>query len=148
MATDAIFLTEDYVQVEHDAGASGIKPGMLVKTNSADAVVVHATEGGDGECLVVREDSYQGNTVDTAYTSGDPVFCGIPAPGCEFQGLLEAGQVAVIGSDLMSAGNGKWKLVSDADSDVTTTKVLAVAREAKNLSGIGAVDTLIKMRRV
>lgn len=145
--SDTIFLTEDYVQVEHDAGASGIKPGMLVKVNSSDNVVVHANEAGDGECLIVREDSYQGNIVDTAYTSGDPVFCGIPAPGCEFQGLLKAGQNVVIGDQLVSAGDGTWKEAQAVDSATSLITVLAIAREAKDLSGIGAVDALIKMRR-
>lgn len=147
MAKKTIFLDENYVQEEYDAGASGITPGMLVKLSSSNVAVVHATEGGDCEVMVVKEDSYQGNITSTAYTSGDPMFIGIPAPGGKFQGLLAAGQSVSIGDQLMSAGNGKWKAVADASSGVTA-KPLAVARAALDLSGEGAVDTLVEMRRM
>jgi len=148
MAQKTIFLDGCYEQVEHDAGATRLTPGMLVKVNSSNQVVVHDSEGGDCEVLVVREDSYQGSIVSTAYTSGDPVFCGIPRPGCNFQGLLKAGQDVDIGDLLISSGDGTWKALTDCDSSVATPKVLAVAMEAEDLSDSGAANTLVKMRRV
>lgn len=148
MATNRIHAKGDYRQIEHDAAAAGIYPGMLLKVNSSDNVAVHDTEGGRGECLIAAEDALQGNTVSTVYTVSTPVTCILCQKGTEFYGLLEDGQNAVIGSELMSTGDGKFKLASDLESGETLSQVIAIAVEAKDLTGSNTSDTLTRMRCV
>jgi len=138
----------DWRHEEASAGAAGIYPGMLVMLNSAGAVVVHDTEGGNAECAIVMEDALQGKTVDDVYTSGEIVFYGIPVTGAVFNVLLEAGQTAVIGSKLISAGNGKFKVDTDVSSGVTIggRGRMLVTEEALDLSASGSSDTLIAAR--
>ena len=133
-----------YAYEERDAGAAGIKPGMLVQVDTDGDVIVHATEGGRAECLVALEDSLQGKTVDDAYTVDNPVRLMIFRPGEEFCGLLEANQTIDIGEGLISAGNGKFK--SATDSGLTIASIVAYAMEAEDTSGSSPADTLIHMR--
>jgi len=132
--------------IEHKAGAASIKPGMLLTINSSDAFIVHATEGGRGDLIIGLEDALQGNGVATAYTNGEVVPAMIPHTGCSFYGMLESGQNAVIGSELISTGTGKFKLIGDLDSGETASKVMCVAEEASDQSVSGGADTLVLMR--
>lgn len=148
MSKDKIEIAGQFTRVEHVVGAAGIYPGMLCMINSDDEIVVHDTEGGDGECLITMEDVYAGNTVDDVLTSGEREQCLIPHPGAVFQGLLESGQTVVVGEKLVSAGNGKFIAEDAAASAGVVKKVFGVAREACDLSGSNDVDTLIKIRRL
>ena len=136
----------DFEYIEHKAGAASIKPGMLLTVNSSDAFVVHSDEGGRGDLIIGMEDALQGNGVATAYTNGEVVPAMIPHTGCSFYGLLEDGQNAVIGSELISAGNGKFKLVGDLESGETADKIMCMAEEAQDLTGSNTSDTLTLMR--
>lgn len=129
---------------ERNAGAAGIKPGMLCKVAADGDVEVHATEGGQCECLIALEDSLQGARISTAYTIAYPVRLEVFRPGEEFHGILEAGQNVSIGEALMSAGNGKF--ASHVDSGATIDAIVGYAMEAEDLSAQSAVDTLIHIR--
>jgi len=131
-------------QEEIVAGGAGIYPGMLL-TRGATGVVVHATEGGRHEKMFALEDALQGHTVDTVYTSGDIVFCIMPNVGSEVYALLEDGQNVVVGQELISAGNGKLKALSDLESGETASEIVGVAAEAKDLTGSNTADTLIRV---
>jgi len=126
------------------AGAAGIYPGMLL-TRGASGVVVHATEGGRHEKMFALEDALQGQTVDDVYTSGEIVFLILPNLGSEVYALLEDGQNVVVGTELISAGNGKLKAVADLESGETLSQVVGVAAEAKDLTGSNTEDTLIRV---
>ena len=135
-----------FVQEEALAGSSGLYPGMLVKLNSAGAVVVHAEEGGRAEKAILLEDALQGAVVGTVYTTANVTQYGIFTPGSQANVLLEAGQDVAIGDHLISAGNGLWKALDDLDSGETDSEDLAVAMEALDLSESGDVDTLVAAR--
>jgi hypothetical protein len=137
---NTIFLNGNYQLEEKLAGASGIMPGMLVKTNSSDAVVVHATAGGYAERMFVAEDSLQGKTVDDVYTSGQPVRLLIMAPGSQVQALLEPGHSYAIGDKLQSNGAGSLEPIS------STNVVLAVVAETADLSDSDATNNLVAVR--
>jgi len=136
----------EFRQEEAVAGAAGIKPGMLVKLNSAGQAIVHASQGGRAEKAFAIEDALQSKTVDDAYVSGSIVSYILPGQGSEVNALIEAGQDIAVGDELISAGNGKLKKASDADSGVTVAEVVAIAMEAVNLTASGAVDTLAAVR--
>jgi hypothetical protein len=138
----------NWVHEESPAGEAGIYPGMLIELNTAGAVIKHATEGGHGEAAVAMEDALQGGIVDTVYTNGEIVSYGLPCKGGEFNVLLKAGETAVIGSKLISGGDGTWKVDTNVSSGVTISGQgrLAVATEALDLSASGAVNTLVSAR--
>ena len=146
MSTNRIHAKGDFEYIEHAVNAASIKPGMLLYIDSSDEFGVHADEGGRGDLIIGIEDALQGNGVSTAYTDGEIAPAMIPHTGCSFYGLLEDGQNAVIGSELISTGNGKFKLIGDLESGESADKVMCMAEEAKDLTGSNTSDTLTLMR--
>ena len=125
--------------------AGAITPGMLIELDSSDEVQAHSSEGGDGIPMFAEVDALQGNTLDTDYAADDLVSINIEGIGSECQAFLQAGQTAVIDSELISGGDGTLIVNGQESSGVTVDKLFAIAREAKDLSGSGAVDTLIRV---
>ncbi len=148
MASNRIHLKGEARHEEAKAGAANIKPGMLIKLNSAGAAIVHTDEGGRGEAGIVEEDALQGINVLTAYTNGEILSYLLPAKGSEVQVLVEDGQNISIGDSLISAANGKFKIASDLESGETLDQVIAVATEANDLTGSNTSDTLSAARIV
>lgn len=144
MSYNTIPLAGDYRLLDslHLASGQTPKPGMLLKETSDGELTVHATSGGDGECIVCMEDSLQGKTVADAYTAATICRAIIPATGSEFQALVVAGENIAIGDYLMSNGDGKF-----AERTSTNTPY-AVALEACDLSDSGDVDTLCRVRKI
>lgn len=140
-----IQLGGQHVLVEHDAGASGIYPGMLCKINSSNDAVVHATAGGFGEVMIACEDIFNGKNVDTALTSGELCQFVIPAPGATFYGLLKASETVVVGSQVCSGAGGLFVNAANVDSAVDVKQIMAVCLEAQSAP---SSNTLTKMRRV
>ncbi|MHA1170340.1 MAG: hypothetical protein ACTSRU_21135, partial [Candidatus Hodarchaeales archaeon] len=66
--------------------------------------------------------------------------------GNDCQAFLKAGENVDIGEKLISAGDGTLIAASSVSSGTTVADNVATAQEAKDLSGSGAVDTLIKVR--
>jgi len=128
------------------AGAAGIYPGMLLKKNSSGEAVIHDDEGGFSERMVAVENALLGGTTTTVYTSGEALQYVMALPGEELMMLLEDEQNAIIGSQLISAGNGKLKLVGDLESGEVTDQIIAEAMEAQDLTGSNTSDTLTKVR--
>ncbi len=137
-------------QDEALAGVAGILPGMLLKLNSAGAVIRHTTEGGvlGDETLIAMEDALQGKNADTAYTNGTRVTYAIPGKGSVFNLLIEDEQDIAIGDKIMSAGNGKLKETTDLESGETLAHVVGVAEEANDLTGSDTADTRSAVRIV
>lgn len=117
-----------------------IKPGHLIKLDSSNKVVVHATAGGDGERNYALENALEGETIADAYASGDNVEYVIATRGDEIYGYLKGGENVAIGDQLSSGGNGSHRKVTGTD------KALAVALEAVNASDSNDVDERIKIR--
>lgn len=143
--SDKIQISGQFTQVEHEVGASGIYPGMLVMVDSDDEAVVHDTLGGTCEVLVPIEDIHAGQTVDDALTSGERNQFVIPHPGAVFQGLVASGQALSIGEKLISGGDGTFIAENAASSADLVKQVIAISRETKTTL---AANTLVKMRRV
>ena len=142
MSTENQILLTGERQVEENVAAGTISPGMLIELESADKVQAHSSAGGVGEKAFAVEDALQGNTVDDDYSADDLVSYVIAHPGDQVNAILKAGETAVIGSKLISGGDGTLTVYS------ASGEVVAVALEALNLSGQGAVATRIKTRIV
>ena len=136
-----------YQTVEYNAGGT-ITPGMLLTLGSAGTVTAHATEGGRAEALFAQEDALQGKTISQNYTSGNPVSCILPMKGSSVNVLVEDGQDVSIGNELISAGNGKFKVASDLESGETLSQVICIALEANDLTGSNSSDTISAARIV
>lgn len=134
-----------FVHEEALAGEAGIYPGMNLYMRQDGKVYLHATEGGGGEVLIAEEDALQGKTVDDVYTINNTCMISIPNKGSEFNVLLKAGEVAVIGSNLISGGDGTFKVSENiaSGSTIDDNNVLAVAQEAVTP---GASNALVAAR--
>lgn len=130
---------------EERVAAGAISPGHLLTINSDDKVTVHSTEGGIAGRAFAEIDALQGNTLDDDYAADDLVSINVEIPGSECQAFLQAGQTAIIGSNLISAGDGTLIVDGTETSGTTVRQVVAIAMEAEDLSGSGAVDTLIRV---
>ena len=130
---------------EEAVAVAAISPGHLIEEDSAGEFQVHSTEGGYAMRLVAVEDALQGDTIDDAYAADDLVSGNVELPGNEVQMYLAAGENVAIGDNLISAGDGTLIANGSEASGVTVRQLIAVAREAKDLSGSGAVDTLIRV---
>lgn len=139
---NTIHLAGDYRKLYSKTIAAGqsIKPGMLLKINSAGTLEVHGTSGGPAEKLIALEDELQGGLTTDTYTASTVCNCAIEASGSESQAIIVAGADIAIGDLLMSNGDGKLA------ERTSTNTVLAVATEACDLSASDAVDTLCNVR--
>ena len=116
---------QDIVNEETAGGA--IIPGALVKLNSDDEVVVHATAGGPAGVRIALEDELQGNTTRDAYADGDVVQVWDVQPGEEFLGLVASNYDPDIGALVESEGaGGRFRAHSagTALAEVTAAKVI------------------------
>jgi hypothetical protein len=107
---------------EEGRAAGTIKPGHLIKQNSSQNYVVHATAGGGGERLVAIEDGLIGKTIDDNYVSGDLVRFKIVQPGDVLYMLLKDGQ-SVVPDDILSS-NGDGTLRKETSTGVVLFKSL------------------------
>jgi len=137
-----IHLKGRYQREEGIAGGT-ISPGMLIEETSAAAQTyqAHSTAGGVAERIVAVEDALQGHTIDDDYSAGDLVSANVELPGNRCQMFLAAGENVAKEAKLESDGAGALQAV-------TTGTVIAIAKEAKDLSGSGAVATLIDVALV
>jgi hypothetical protein len=140
-----IHLKGDF-QREELVAAGTIKPGYLIEQTSAGKFQAHSTEGGYAERIVAVEDALQGNTISDDYSADDLVSANIEAPGNVVQMYLKAGENAAIDDDLISAGDGTLIENGSETSGTTVRQIIGKSQEAKDLSGSGAVNTLIAVR--
>ncbi len=139
---------------EYEAGGD-ITPGHLVKLGSDSKVVVH-----DSTQLAIPmfavEDALQGNGIDDAYKSGDPVQVWIPQRGDQAYALLHHDSATVNPGDfLMSAGDGELTkfdaqtLPSSWTGDIEKLKIVAQALEEKASPASSTADRIrVKVRIV
>jgi len=146
MSINRIHSKGDYRQEEAPAAEPGIYPGMLLALASDGDIGIHADEGGRAERAIAMEDALQGKTVDDVYTIATICTYCLFLPGSEANVLIEAGQDLDIGTELISAGNGKFKALSDLESGETADQVIAISMAALDLTGTGDADTLSPVR--
>lgn len=143
--------TENQIQLKGDfrgeeaIAAASITPGHLVEETSSATFQVHSTEGGFAIRRVAVEDALQGKTITTVYLANVRVFTNLQVPGNECQMFLKAGENVSIGDKLISAGDGTLIANGSEDSLTSVKQIIGVAREAKDLSGSGAVATLLRV---
>jgi hypothetical protein len=130
---------------EEAVAAGTITPGMLIEEDSSGEFQAHSTEGGYAMRLFAEVDALQGNTLDDDYSADDLVSANVELPGNEVQAFLQAGEDVDIGDKLISNGDGTLIAEGSASSGVTVKQIVAIAREAEDLTGSGAVDTLIRV---
>ncbi len=116
--------------------AEAITPGMLIAVNSDDKFAKVSGEGAVLMPMFALEDELQGNGITDDYAEGDPVQAWIPQRGEEVLAILEDGETAVIGSQLISAGNGNVKVYDGSSAH----EIIAIATEAVDMSGSSGED--------
>ena len=141
-----IHLKGDYRQEEAYAAAAGMYPGMLVQLDSAGKIAVHSTEGGRGEKAFATEDALQGKTVDTVYTVSTIATYILPVSGGVVNALIKDGEEIAIGDELVSGGDGTLVARSNVSSGVTVAETIAIAEEARDLTGSNSSNTLSAVR--
>lgn len=130
---------------EEKTAAAEITPGHLLEIDSDSKVLVHATEGGWASLTFAEIDALQGEVLTDAYAADALVACNVELPGNHIQAFLQAGEDVAIGEKLISGGDGTLIAYGSEDSSTTVRQIIAVALEALDLSGSGAVDTLIEV---
>ncbi len=144
MAANTIQLDGDY-KLEEAIAEEIIKPGMLIEKISTGKVQKHSTDNGHAQVAIAVEDGLQGNTITDNYAAAALVIYHIMPRGTRFQGILvAAGTAVVVGGQLVSDGAGRLQAVADGSG--TEKQIIAYAEEAVDLTGSGAVDTLIACR--
>ncbi|MHA1344968.1 MAG: hypothetical protein ACTSO3_01075 [Candidatus Heimdallarchaeaceae archaeon] len=135
-------------QFERDEirAAAAITPGHLIEKVAAGTCQKHSTEGGVAMRMFAEIDALQGNTLDDDYAAAALVAVNLEHIGNDCQAFLKAGENVTIGEKLISAGDGTLIAAGSVSSGTTVADNVATAQEAKDLSGSGAVDTLIKVR--
>jgi len=136
----------DMLHEEFKAGAASIKPGMLLKVNTSGNAVVHDIVEGRTPIMVGQEDALQGINVSTAYTTLNYIPIVFPTKGSVVNMLVTSGQTVSIGTNLVSAGNGKLITAENATSGVLIPGTLFEATEGQ-ATALSA-DTLVACRVV
>lgn len=131
---------------EEAVAAATITPGMLLEITSAGKFQAASTEGGYTERIVAEVDALQGHSMEDDYAADALVAANVELPGNEAAVLLQAGQNAVIGSLLISGGDGTLIVNGQEDSTTTVRQIVAKSLEALNLTDSLAVNTLLNVR--
>lgn len=129
-------------RIEEDRAAETITPGMLLATNASGTVKKHSTAGGSHERKFALEDSLQGRTINTDYTSGELVRNFHAEPGDVVYAWLHNGEHATADEFLSSNGDGTMKVA--AGTEVRVGKAL----EEVDLSDTAVANGRIRMRIV
>lgn len=144
MANDirTIPLRGEYQYHDEYLASAAIKPGMLVEIVSAGTMRAHASAGAKCAPWFAFEDSLQGDDIDDDYASGDRVRSGIfTTAGAEVYALLANGETAVIGTQLVSNGDGYLKAyTADSSAVIVEEHIIGMAKEAVDMSGSSGVD--------
>jgi len=132
-------ILKNYLNIfEEFTAEAAITPGNLIELIADGKVQKHAGADGFAMPMFANVDALQGKGKDDAYAAGDKVQVWIPQRGDQVNAILANGETAVIGSKLVSAGDGTLK-VYDVVSG-TEEIIVAIALKAVDMSGSSAVD--------
>ena len=135
MANKSI-IVKKYVNNQEELEAeSAITPGMLIELTSSGTVQPHSTADGTAAKRFAKEDSLQGKAIDDAYAADSPVQCLSFVQGEWVLAILADGEDIDIGDWLVSNGDGALKERAGASDGEEPESVVAVARQALDLSG-------------
>lgn len=138
-APDKVLLKGAPNRFQRDAAAA-ITPGQLLQINSTNKVQRHATSRGAHIRWFAVERDYVGDDLDVSYSANQAVEIQSARPGEVINGLLKDGETAVIGSKLVSGGNGD--LIVDPGSSATDgdNTIVGIALTALDLSDSSGAD--------
>lgn len=126
MAAKHIIKLKDYLKVvtEYPADTT-ITPGTFIALDNSGEVTPVANE--EKGLMVADYDSFQGKTIDDAYTTGAMVQCWIPQRGDVVYAVLAASQTILVGDQLAITTGGVLKkkgtgdvAIAIAEEDVKT----------------------------
>jgi hypothetical protein len=123
---------------EERVAAGAISPGMVCEVVLDTTLKVNQVQVTKAEylktvgLLVAKEDALQGNTVDTAYATGDTVFYYTALPGDHIQLLVKSGENITLNDKLVVEGGGSGMLVESGGSE---TRYQAKALETTGALG-------------
>lgn len=103
---NTIILRGNPTAIREDRCNEAMTPGHFLEFASNDRLQKHATSGGWAGRLVALEADYIGNSISTAYASGDRVVYADCTPGMVVNAFLASGQNVARGDILMSNGAG------------------------------------------
>jgi hypothetical protein len=122
-------------------------PGHLLEYDANGYFKKHATAGGSIVApMVAKEDSLQGNGVDTACTAANQAPAWMCQTGDIFNFRVKDGETIAIGDEVESAGDGTiQKYVADTFSGAEAVtayplNILGVAMSACDMSDSSAAD--------
>ena len=140
MAVKKIAMRGTPIEEELYADAT-ITPGQLLEV-TATGVKRHATGGGQAYPMFALADTFLGNGIDDDYLVGVRTRVGTFPPGSHVWAFIADGEDIAIGDFLESNGNGdlREEVIDSVTTDVKTNSVVAVAREAIDLSGSAGAD--------
>lgn len=151
MAKNTIMLKAYGKIIEERAAAATITPGMLLELTTSNTVQAHSTSEGNVFPAFALEDELQGNGINDNYSSGDQVQIWVPRRGDEVFAILADGEACSIGQFLSSNGDGylkrhtteeeTWGVSEAGQVNVWPLQIVAVALEAKNLSGSSGAES-------
>jgi hypothetical protein len=123
------------------APASGeVRPGHLLE-KSGQNVQVHSTAGAKTAPLIAIERRSVGMVADDpdgehdTYSDSESVLYVVPDSGYQFYGLLAGGETVAVGDQLVSAGDGTFRLLNSGNTGESHEDVIAEAAEAVDNSG-------------
>jgi len=131
---------------EEYLAAGVIKPGHLIRVQLNGFVIPHDFERGQAERMFALEDALQGRGIETAYASGERVFCYLAVPGEQIYAWLAFGQSVQIGDFLASDGNGNLAAIAESGGATFQRDSVAVAMEAVDNNDSGDNNARIKVR--
>jgi len=130
---------------DEDTAVAGITPGHLCEQVAA-GVQVHSGAGLNAVPTFAVERDLVGDGIGVAYVALDTVLLAHPRSGDIINGLVAAAAAAIVRGDyLESAGDGTVRIATTdaATDDTQRAGILAVAEEAVDNSGGGAVARLL-----
>ena len=126
---NTIVLRGDAWTAREDRCNAALTPGMLCDFAANDRLTTHASAGGYAPRIFALEADYVGNTVTTAYVSGDRVPYADCSPGVIVWAHLASGQNVARNALLKSNGDGRLTARGD-----NTSFVIAQADEDADAS--------------
>lgn len=133
---------------EEEVASKAITPGMLCEVVTDGRVQPHSTEGGRAERLVAYEDALQGGIVSTAYAVGAQVMLALVEPGTVMNMLIQSGQNADPGEEVISAGDGTLIVIGSQASSAINVQVIGRIDASETAFTTLAANTLKAVRFV
>lgn len=146
-APDKVLLKGAPNRFQRDAGGT-ITPGQLVQIGTNNRVTRHSAAGGQHYRWFAVERDYMGDEMDVNYLVNEAVEIQSARPGEVINALLKDGETAVIGSRLVSAGDGDVAVdatSSIADQDQTIVGIALTALDLSDSSGADPTSRRIQV---